>query len=119
MPWAQFDDHFHDSEAALRAGPEACGLHLLATTWCSAHLSDGALPEVAARPLIDRCSNGDDLVARLLEVNLWATADDGFAIVGFLDANRSKAEVDRDRAIRKAAGAAGGRARARNAQHSS
>ncbi|HWF33690.1 MAG TPA: hypothetical protein VG188_14160 [Solirubrobacteraceae bacterium] len=63
MPWAQFDDHFHDSDAALVAGPEACGLHLWATCWSAAHLTDGLLPERTAKRLIDSCEHGEEMVS--------------------------------------------------------
>ena len=83
MPWAQFDDHFHDSVAALEAGPEACGLHLWATCWSGAHLTDGRLPEPIARRFIDLCEHGDELVARLVSAGLWAKAEDGWlSVVG-------------------------------------
>jgi hypothetical protein len=115
MPWAQFDDHFHDSEGALLAGPEACGLHLLATAWCCAHLSDARLPAVAARPLIERCDNGAALVAQLEAANLWEATEDGYTLLDFwTNGNRTREQVERDRAARKQAGSAGGRAKSRN-----
>jgi len=113
MPWAQFDDHFHDSEGALRAGPEACGLHLLATTWCCAHLTDGQLPELVARMFIDRCQHGDELVASLVEAGLWERTNDGWRLPQFLDDNRSKAKVKEDRDQKAKSGAKGGRNKAK------
>ena len=101
MPWAAFDDHFHDSEQALRAGPEACGLHLLATTWCCAHLTDGHIPGIVAEPFIDRCANGKGLVARLIEAGLWEETKDGYRLPLFLEDNRSAEEVASDKAERK------------------
>jgi hypothetical protein len=71
MLWAQFDDHFHDSEAVLIAGPEACGLHLWATCWSAAHLTDGELPGPIAERLIDSYKDGDEMVAQLVAAKLW------------------------------------------------
>ena len=115
MPWAQFDDHFPDSEAALLAGPEACGLHLFATTWCCAHLTDGLIPEIVARQFIDKCEDGTGLVARLIDAGLWEKVDDddgGWRLPYFLDDNRSKATVENDRAKKRKNASKGGNAKA-------
>jgi hypothetical protein len=114
MPWAQFDDHFHDSEGALLAGPEACGLHLWATCWSAAHLTDGRLTEPIARRLTESCEHGEEMVKRLVRANLWRIADDndGWQLVDFLKANRSRGTVEADRAKKAAAGRRGGQVKA-------
>jgi len=117
MPYAQIDDHFHDSEAALRAGPEPLGLYLLSVTWCSAHLTDGHLPEIVGRGFIDRCADGDALVARLVEAGLWETADDGFEdgwrLPHFFDGGqRTREQVEADKAKKRESASKGGKAKA-------
>jgi hypothetical protein len=117
VPWAQIDDHFTDSEGALAAGVEACGLHLLATCWCAAQLSDGKLPALAARRLISGCldNDGDELVARLTGAGLWERQDDdGYLLTDFLttNKNRTREQVKAGKVDKAAAGRKGGLAKA-------
>ncbi|HEY5286203.1 MAG TPA: hypothetical protein VIJ50_03760 [Solirubrobacteraceae bacterium] len=117
MPWAQFDDHFPDSVGALKAGVEACGLHCLASCWCAANLTDGMLPSVVATWLVGLCkdSNGDDLVARLIDAELWEREDGGdYVLTDFLtrNKNRTREMVEADRARKAKAGRRGGRVKA-------
>jgi hypothetical protein len=112
MPWAQFDDHFHDSEPAAIAGPEACGLHLWATCWSAAHLTDGRLPERTAKRLIGSCERGEAMVERLKGANLWASDDTGWRLLDFFPSNRSRAQVEADRAKKAESGRKGGRVKA-------
>ncbi len=115
MPWTQFDDHFADSEGALVAGVEACGLHLWATCWCAAHLRDGHVPAVMVKRWLAAChdEHGAELVARLIEAELWErTEDSGYRLLDFLKQNRSRAQVEADRDRKQAAGKKGGRVNA-------
>jgi hypothetical protein len=101
MPWAQFSDEFGDSIEALRAGVEPLGLHLLATVWCSSHLSDGELPALVAEHLIGRCKDGEALVAALVNAGLWDRTDDGYRLPFYLRDNRSREQVEADREKRE------------------
>jgi hypothetical protein len=112
MPWAQFDDHFHDSEAALIAGPEACGLHLWATCWSAAHLTDGRLPEHTGKRLVGSCEHGEEMVERLKKADLWASDDQGWRLLDFFPSNRSRAQVEADRVKKAESGRKGGRVKA-------
>jgi hypothetical protein len=116
MPWAQFDDHFHDSEGALAAGVEACGLHLWASCWSAAHLTDGRVPAAIVQRFLASCNDGDgaELVARLIGARLWERTEDDYALADFLttNGNRTRATVDADRARKAKAGRKGGRTKA-------
>ena len=121
MPWAQLDDHFPDSEGALNAGVEACGLHMLATCWCAAQLSDGVLPAIVAKRLVSGCldNGGAELVARLLEAGLWECRGDGsYLLTDFLttNRNRTRAQVKAGKVDKAAAGRKGGYAKAASRQ---
>jgi hypothetical protein len=116
MPWAQFDDHFHDSEGALAAGVEACGLHLQASCWSAAHLTDGRVSAAIVARLIASCrdGNGDELVSRLIAADLWQRDETGYVLIDFLttNGNRTRATVEADRARKAKAGSKGGRVKA-------
>jgi hypothetical protein len=115
VPWAQFDDHFHDSEGALVAGVEACGLHLWATCWSAAHLTDGRLPETILRRFLASCrdAEGSELVAALIEAGLWEPDNDGgYRLLDFLGSNRSREQVESDRERKARAGRKGGKVNA-------
>jgi len=114
VPWAQFDDHFPDSEPALNAGVEACGLHLLATCWSAAHLTDGEVPSIIVKRLMSGCldNQGAEIVARLMEAGLWEHRESGYVLTDFLVSNRSRAQVEASRVDRRAAGRKGGHAKA-------
>jgi hypothetical protein len=104
VPWAQVDDHFGDSLEALSAGVGALGLYLLSLVWCSSHLSDGHLPQLAAEQLVKRCDGdaGDKMVCDLLRAGLWQPADDGnYQLPLYLRDNRSREQVELDRAARE------------------
>lgn len=114
MPWAQFDDHFPDSEPALTAGVEACGLHFLATCWSAAHLTDGVVPSIIVKRLMSGCldNQGAELVARLIAAELWEQRGGSYYLTDFLGSNRTRSKVLEDRERKAKAGRKGGRAKA-------
>ncbi|MDQ3678644.1 MAG: hypothetical protein M3401_17905 [Actinomycetota bacterium] len=112
MPWAQFDDHSPDTVAWLKAGGEALGLHALATCWCAAHLSDGALPDEAASLYLARFAEPEEMVRRLEAAGLWERVEGGWRLPGFLRDNRSRERVEADRKRREERARKGGRAKA-------
>lgn len=116
MPWAQFDDHYPDSEPALNAGVEASGLHLLATCWSAAQLTDGEVPSIVVKRLMSGCldNQGAELVARLMAAGLWERRETGYLLTDFLTSNRSRADVEASRVDKRKAGRKGGLAKARN-----
>ena len=106
------DDHFPDSIEALRAGGEACGLYLLALCWCAAHLSDGAFPHEVAALFMARFQDGESQAAKLVTAGLFERVEDGYRLPLFLRDNRSRAEVEADRATKRKRASAGGKAKA-------
>ncbi len=113
MPWAQFDDHSPDTLAWLQAGGEALGLHLLATCWCAAHLSDGVLPEQVATLYFQRFIEPVEMVRRLEAAGLWERVEGvGWSLPGFLRDNRSSKQVEDDRKRNTARARKGGLAKA-------
>lgn len=119
MPWAQFDDHSPDSLAWLKAGGEPLGLHVLATCWCAAHLSDGTIPATIVEHYRSRFADLDEMVRRLEAAGLWEPVEDGWRLPGFLDDNRSRDQVAADRKRRQERARRGGRAKAQKDRQAS
>jgi hypothetical protein len=114
VPWAQFDDHFPQSEKALKAGVEALGLHLCATCWSTAHLKDGNAPESVVEWLLTGCEGGEELIRRLEDSGLWERQEGGWRLTDFYENhNRSREEVEADRKAKQERGRRGGQANAK------
>lgn len=114
MTWVKMDDHFHSHPKLALLGQlqlPCVGLHVLAICWSAQYLTDGFVP--AAQPAKLAGGNEKDLVNALVAVGLWHEVDGGWQIHDYLDYQPSKAQVERDRAIKVAAGLAGGQASAK------
>jgi hypothetical protein len=97
MPWIQFDDHFPNTIEVLRVlevDPKPLGVHLLASCWTGAYLTDGTVPDEVIRSFR---ADPDD-VTRLCDAGLWERVEGGYVLVHHLAANRSREEVEADRA---------------------
>jgi hypothetical protein len=117
MPYAQLDIHFdeHPSHADLEL--EHLGLMACAIAHCNRLLTDGFVSDKAVRGF-GASGKGHKAAAKLVASGKWEKVDNGFVIVGYLDWNPSKAEVE-ERLVRKQeagrmAGLASGRARTKN-----
>lgn len=96
MVWFNVDDNLCFHPKALQAGNAAMGLWVRAGSWCQQALTDGAVPLVMARSI---GSKGD--IDSLVDAALWVPQGDGFVFHEFLHRNRSKEQVERDRAEAK------------------
>lgn len=117
MPYAQLDIHFdeHPSHADLEL--EHLGLMACAIAHCNRLLTDGFVSDKAVRGF-GASGKGHKVAAKLVASGKWEKVDGGFSIVGYLDWNPSKADVEA-RLVRKQeagrlAGLASGRARTKN-----
>jgi len=96
MPWVQFDDHFHNTIEVLRVlatDPRPLGVHLLASCWAGAHLTDGAVPDEVVASF--NADDGD--VQRLCDAGWWERVEGGYVLVRHRDHNRTRAQVEADR----------------------
>lgn len=73
MPWFKVDDKLHGHKKVAKAGIPAMGLWCVAGSWCADHLSDGFVPNYIVARLAG--SDGDDLAARLVAVEMWQTGN--------------------------------------------
>jgi hypothetical protein len=97
MVWAKVSDDFNSDPVLLGLPRGVRLLHIEGTVWCCQQLTDGDIP----RHMVARFTDEPDPLdgaALLVETGLWAATDTGWAIVGFVDQQRSKAEVMVDRA---------------------
>lgn len=92
---------------------EEFGLWVLGLSFCNDDKTDGFIPEKAIRGF-GQCGRGPKLAVELVKKGRWARVDGGYQSVGFLDHNRSKAEIEKRIADKRAAGKAGGRASAKS-----
>lgn len=98
MAYAKIDDGILDHPKCLMAGEDATNLFIRSIIWCNKHLTDGFVPHEACTNLT-RSRNLKKQVAALLRVGLWEEVEGGYRIVGFLDHNDSKEEVQRKREL--------------------
>jgi len=100
VAWIKIDDQFVDHPKVVRAGPEAAWLYVCGLAYCARFLTDGAIPEPAIRSFADFAdTNPSDLADRLVDVGLWARLEDGYQVHDYLDYQRSKSQIEHDRAM--------------------
>lgn len=97
MAWVRIDDQAPWHPKMLRAGESACWLWACGLAYCSAHLTDGEIPEAAITTM--GVKRPAEAAAKLVAVGLWELTDDGFLIHDYLEYNPSSSQV---RAKRKA-----------------
>lgn len=97
MTWAKVDDRLWCHPKFLDLSLEATGVWVRSLSWCSMHLTDGAIPRALPATLGWPTSAVDQLVAAVL----WDEADRGWAIHDYLEFNPSKAEVLAERSAGK------------------
>lgn len=111
MPWGRVDDqHYRHEKVALlpeehRKG--ALALFWLAISWCNDRLTDGLVPAGIVRTLGGDMEEADALVS----VGLWERDGRNFRVHDYLDFNKSRRQIEEERAQRRLAGVAGAAAR--------
>lgn len=114
MPWARLDDRFHDNRKVRRVWrrcPEALGLHVMAITYCAAHLTDGIVDADFVEDRAPVTRSRDRMTAALVEAGLWRTVEDGWEINDFTTFNGTRAAIEARRRAKQEAGKAGASAR--------
>ena len=93
MTWAKLGDTFIDDPDLLALPRGVRLLHVEAIVWCCKHLTDGqirghVLPRLTDEP--------DPLgaAAQLVAAGFWRTSGEGWEVVGFLDDQPSRQQVE-------------------------
>jgi hypothetical protein len=95
MPWVKLDDQFWLSDKVEAAGLEAIGLHALVLSYCGQKLNDGKFTARDLTRVTDR--DWEHLADQLVNVGLWDTTPNGWAIHDFLEYNPTAEQVKEDR----------------------
>ena len=104
---------FPDNPRVIGAGPMAELLYMRGLCWAKGHQSDGLLDERQLPRIGFGIPDVDQHAAALVEHGLWAQAEGGYQIIGFLERNPSAEELKKVREMKQKAGAAGGKASGR------
>lgn len=124
MSWARFDDRYDDHpkvKRAWRRHPAAVGLHAMAITYSTRHLTDGLIGIEWLEEKLPRRVEREKCLVALIGSGLLERVDDHtFRVHDFLEYNESRAEREAARAEererKRAAGRKGGLTKAANAR---
>jgi hypothetical protein len=103
VTYSQLDDHFDIHPKYEDFDLEHYGLQACAITHCNRHLTDGRISLAAVRKL-GKAGPAKALrvASHLVAAGIWRAIDTGFEVVGFLDHNPSRAQVEKRRSETKA-----------------
>ena len=100
MTYALLDDSFYDAPSFAGAPNECIGVWAKGLAYCNRHLTDGFIPDRVAVVFLGRVDGSqleqndpEKLLAEMLNRQFWSRRKGGFAHVGYLDHNPSKAQV--------------------------
>ena len=103
--WVRLDVDYFTNPKAVAAGANGRALHLASICWCGQQLTDGHVPATAVPTIAHLAGLGPRsaaaAVARLVAVGLWQQTGDDFYVKDFLEVNRSRAAVERERELWK------------------
>lgn len=112
MTWVRLDEHFARHPKVVAAGPVGMAMQVAALCYCNEYLTDGLVPHAIVPGLLTIDKPGA-IVEKLVEVGLWEKAEGGWRVHDFHDYQPTKVEVLALREARSAAGAKGGKAKAK------
>jgi hypothetical protein len=105
--FAQIDLRFEDHPKYIDYGAAEMGLVACGIIYANRNLTDGKIPK--SWPKRRFGAEIQDVIDRLINDGVWKIRSDGnYEIVGFLDHNRSKAEIESIRETKAGAGKIGG-----------
>lgn len=98
--YAPLDVHFDEHPKFATLPLEAFGLMACAIAYCNRVLTDGFVPEKTVRGF-GSDGRGPKVAAALVDLGIWARVDGGYSIVGYLDHNPSRADIEKKRSDAK------------------
>jgi hypothetical protein len=106
MAWVKLDDTFWMNPKIVMAGEAATGIYARLLAYCGCYLTDGLIPA----GMVDAITKNRKALDALEEHGLITRMESGSVLIrNYLEYNRSKAEIEADRATRRANGKRGGR----------
>lgn len=96
MAWVKLDDQFYSHpkvRRARKADLAALGLHMVALSYCGAHLTDGAVDDLFVEEIVPNPAKRRRMVGVLIETGLWERNGSGWLIHDYLDFNESRKQV--------------------------
>jgi hypothetical protein len=95
--WFKVEDVMTEHPKCVGLTPFAWTLWLHAMSYCSRNLTDGHIPQ-AMLPRLCAIKDADKAAAELVDAGMWHVTEDGWAVHDYLDHQRSRADVQADRA---------------------
>lgn len=96
--WIRLDDDFPLNAKAMAAGKDARALHVAAICWSNRNLTDGRIPKRLAGAVAIEAGVKPGAVVACVAAGLWVEREDHFELHGYLERNRSKAQIEKERA---------------------
>ena len=96
MTWVRIDDQLHSHPKirhAWRIEQASLGLHLLALSYASCHLTDGTITQDFVDDQLPIKAKRARAIAALEAAGLWERNGDGWTIHDYLDYNQSRAQT--------------------------
>lgn len=100
MAWVKLDDGFPQHPKVVEAGHKAAWLYICSLTYSSSQLTNGHIPRALVGRLTD-IPGEKRLAQRLVEVGLWEHTEEGFVIHDYGDYQRTREQVQEQRAAAK------------------
>lgn len=104
MPWVKLDDGFWSHPGATCAGNTGAGIFTRLLSYCGCYLTDGLVPQHVAAFIVGGDRKAFDTLKQFGVVEVLESG--GVIIPDYLDYNRSKDDVEKERKQRAAAGKA-------------
>lgn len=99
MTWVKLDDQFFTNSKAQAAGRDGRDLFIAGLCYCSANLTDGAIPK-SALPIVAAMAGVRQTASKaLVTTGLWTEDDSTFHVHDYLEhqSSKEKIEAERDR----------------------
>jgi hypothetical protein len=109
VSWAKLDDGFWMHPKILVAGNVGAGIFARMLSYCGCYLTDGMVPAQIVRTIVGPDEEVLETLARYRLIDVMESGS--VEILGYLEHNRSKAQIESDRETRRTNGRLGGRPR--------
>lgn len=97
MTWVRLDDGFFRHPKARAAGKDGRALFVAGLCWSADNLTDGFIPTASLAQVLHDAEVRAPTVVRLVDAGLWEPTDVGWHIHDFLDFNKSREAVLKER----------------------